>query len=101
MQILGYYENDSKQPIAYLRLDGVVVFNNENKIKKNKKLGGIKELHQILSNVSYYTMNNQKGGGGIFGESYGRCGWGDGPSCCFFDCSPVWKTQVWPFDFSL
>ncbi len=99
MNILGYYEDDNNQPIAFMNTKGIIVFSNEKKIKENKKLGGIKELHNILSNLDYYKRisNRQTGAGGFFGESYGKCGWGDGPSCCFFSCEPLWRTSLWPF----
>lgn len=38
----------------------------------------------------------QRGGGGLFGESQGTCGWGNHPSCCFTSCAPMWRTSLWP-----
>ena len=117
MDILGYYEDDSKNPIAFMNNKGIIVFKNDRNLKKYKKLGGVSELHKILSNLDYYkkTTNNgskvrientsfkppQSGGGGFFGESNGKCGWGDSPSCCFYDCAPLWRTNVWPFNITM
>jgi hypothetical protein len=106
MGILGYFDDDNKQPIAFVKQNGLVVFSNDVKIKENNRLGGTKELHKVLSNVSYYVRREnpnrgQNGGGGLFGESQGKCGWGDSPNCCFYDCAPTWRTQLWPFDAML
>lgn len=99
-EIIGYYTDDRNLPIAYMKKNSLIVFSNNKELVHYKKLGGIQELHAILSNITYYTKI-QKGGGGFFGESQGRCGWGDSPSCCFSSCAPLWKTNVWPFDFSM
>ena len=151
MSILGYYEDDYKNPIAYMNIKGLIVFSNDKKLTNYKKLGSSKELHNILSNLDYYThfyistkINRlqsgdkthvslkpsqgsgkthnenyslkpsqsgskthvslkppQGGGGGLFGESNGKCGWGDFPNCCFFNCAPLWQTNVWPFDITM
>ena len=42
------------------------------------------------------VKNVQRGGGGLFGESQGTCGWGNHPSCCFTSCAPMWRTSLWP-----
>ncbi len=110
MTILGYYEDDNRQPIAYMNIKGIIIFSNDKTLKKYQKLGNSKELHNILSNINYYTRinnqsnllnKNQTGGGGFFGESNGKCGWGDFPSCCFYDCAPLWRTNVWPFNITM
>jgi hypothetical protein len=108
MKIVGYYEDDNKSPVAVMNGGGIIVFTNDKKVKQYKKLGGTKELHKILSNVEYYKMGrnsvsvkSQRGGGGLFGESQGKCGWGNSPDCCFFGCSPMWRTHAWPLDISL
>ncbi len=135
MNILGYFEDDSRQPMAFMNMKGVIVFSNESMLKKYNKLGGTKELHNILSNITYYGLpqvkpyvpklasqkstksdfcltqytkyskinnqNKQSGGGGFFGESNGKCGWGDFPNCCFYDCAPLWRTNVWPFHITM
>lgn len=123
MNVLGYYEDDSKNPIGYINGSGIVIFSNRKDLLQFKKLGGINELHNILSNIDYYTRvksgniinqqyshekasnmssgNLQSGSGGFFGESSGKCGWGDFPSCCFYDCSPLWKTNLWPFNITM
>lgn len=104
-QILGYFEDDFKNPIGFMDLAGMVVFSNDTKLKRERKLGGIQELHNVLSNVDYYNLSilrkKQSGGGGFFGESSGKCGWGDSPSCCFFGCEPLWRTNLWPFDINM
>jgi hypothetical protein len=105
LNILGYFEDDFHNPIAFMNSFGLIVFSNNIKLKLEKKLGGISELHNILSDINYYKINRefkmQKGSGGFFGESSGKCGWGDSPSCCFFGCEPLWKTNLWPFDITM
>lgn len=116
MKIIGYYVDDKGLPIAYMKENGLIVFSNKDSLLSYKKLGGITELHAVLSNINYYNrihivsggiqmVSNSnsihKGGGGFFGESEGRCGWGDSPSCCFSSCAPLWRTNVWPFDFTM
>lgn len=119
--ILGYYEDAEHQPVAAMTKEGLIVFNKDSKLKRRPLLGGLKELKAILGNVEYIqlfqkstlktkvaqqthsrkTHGVQKGGQGFFGESVGRCGWGNSPSCCFYDCAPLWKTQAWPWKFYL
>jgi hypothetical protein len=104
--VLGYYQNDFKKPIAYMNSNGILVFSDNEALLSKNLLGGNRELHSLLSNLDYYRLNGslgrkQTGGGGFFGESNGKCGWGDSPSCCFFGCEPLWKTNVWPFDITM
>jgi hypothetical protein len=86
-----------------MRGDGLVIFSTKKSLKKYPLLGGSKEMINIFSNLNYYTafskkhILNQTGGGGLFGESTGPCGW-NAPSCCFFACETLWKTQLWPTD---
>ena len=119
---LGYFDNAEHQPIAYMNTEGLVVFSSESWLKKLHRLGGIRELNNIIKNVDYIHLfekanvqnqvhqnvvklqhvnmdRQQRGGEGLFGESVGRCGWGNNPSCCFYDCAPLWRTQVWPWKF--
>jgi hypothetical protein len=108
--LLGYFADKQGQPIAFMRGNGLIVFSNRTNRKDKKPiLGGSKELTQILSNPNYYKAfskekkqkgNTQTGAGGLFGESNGKCGWGDSPSCCFYDCAPLWKTNLWPLSDS-
>lgn len=122
MNVLGYYEDDSKNPIGYLNNKGIIVFSNDSILKQSIKLGNLHDLHTIISNINYYKKisycepqksvgktHNRKyslnpslsGGGGFFGESDGKCGWGNSPSCCFYDCQPLWRTNVWPLNISM
>jgi len=107
--ILGYFADKQGQPIAFMRGNGLIVFSTRtNRADKMSRLGGTKELTKILSNPNYYNAFSKKtkhiliqtGGGGLFGESNGKCGWGDSPSCCFYDCAPLWKTNLWPLSDS-
>ncbi len=102
--VLGYFADQYGNPIALMRGNGLIVFSTKKSLKKYPLIGGSKEMTQIFSNLNYYSafdapkIQNQKGGGGLFGESNGKCGWGDSPSCCFYECEPLWKTQLWPTD---
>lgn len=103
-EVLGYFGDEHGDPLGYLDTYGLVVFSNKKKDVPHRQLGGYKDMMRILSNPEYYVRMNlvvknrkQKGGSGFFGESNGKCGWGDGPSCCFYDCAPLWRTSVWPF----
>ena len=100
--ILGYFGNKYNNPIAFMRGDGLIVFSTKKSLKKYPLLGGSKEMNKIFSNINYYSefSKKQTGGGGLFGESNGKCGWGDSPSCCFYDCAPLWKTNLWPLSDS-
>ena len=100
--ILGYFGDQYGNPIAFMRENGLIVFSTKKSLKKYPLVGGSKEMTKIFSNLNYYSAFSKKqtGGGGLFGESNGRCGWGNTPSCCFYDCEPLWKTQLWPIDFS-
>ena len=103
--LLGYFADREGEPIAYMKGDGLIVFSNKtNKNTRKPLLGGTRELTQILSNLDYYKAfskkgNSQTGGGGLFGESNGPCGW-NAPSCCFYDCAPLWRTNLWPLSDS-
>jgi len=106
--ILGYFADQYNMPIAFMRGGGLIVFSTKKSLKKYPILGGSKEMTKIFSNINYYKafskdkkhILNQTGGGGLFGESNGKCGWGDSPSCCFYDCAPLWKTNLWPLSDS-
>ena len=96
-EVLGYFGDLYGTPISYINKNGLVVFSNKKSLKKYKYLGSYSEMNKILSNLDYYMIHkNQNGGGGLFGESQGSCGWGSNPSCCFFSCEPMWKTSLWP-----
>ena len=96
--ILGYYSDRSGNPIAYMRRNGLIVFSTKKSLYKIKKLGDDRDLIKIFSNLNYYTVFPKplKGGGGLFGESNGPCGWNGAPGCCFYDCEPLWRTTLWP-----
>ena len=100
--VLGYFGDQYNNPIAFMRQNGLIVFSTKKSLKKYPLVGGSKEMTKIFSNLNYYTafstkhILNQTGGGGLFGESNGKCGWGSTPSCCFYECAPLWKTQLWP-----
>jgi hypothetical protein len=106
--LLGYFGDKNTEPIAYMRKNGLIVFSTRtNRTDKMSRLGGSKELTEILSNLNYYKafskkkkhILNQTGGAGLFGESNGPCGW-NAPSCCFYDCAPLWRTNLWPLSDS-
>lgn len=96
--VLGYFGDQSGNPIAYMRGNGLIVFSTKKSLKKYPLVGGSKEMTKIFSNLNYYSAFSKKqtGSGGLFNESSGKCGWGDSPSCCFYECEPLWKTQLWP-----
>lgn len=102
--VLGYFSDQYGNPIAFMRGNGLIVFSTKKSLKKYPLVGGSKEMTKIFSNLNYYSafskkhISNQTGAGGLFGESNGKCGWGDSPSCCFYECEPLWKTQLWPTD---
>jgi hypothetical protein len=101
--ILGYFGEKKGEPFAYMNKAGLVIFSNNKKLKAYKNLGGYREMNKILCNLDYYNiqkglLNSQSGGGGLFGESQGSCGWGNNPSCCFFSCAPMWRTSLWPIN---
>ena len=99
--VLGYFGDQYNMPIAFMRVNGLIVFSTKKSLKKYPLLGDCKEMIKIFSNLNYYTafhkkhILNQTGSGGLFGESSGPCGW-NAPSCCFYECAPLWKTQLWP-----
>jgi hypothetical protein len=101
--VLGYFGDQYNNPIAYMRQNGLIVFSTKKSLKKYPLVGGSKEMTKIFSNLNYYNafskknILNQTGSGGLFGESNGPCGW-NAPSCCFYECEPLWKTQLWPTD---
>ncbi len=100
--VLGYFGERGAEPIAYMNGGGLIIFSSKKGLKKYKCLGGYREMNKILSNLDYYNIglskhkHVQSGGGGLFGESQGSCGWGSYPSCCFFNCAPIWRTSLWP-----
>ena len=96
--ILGYFGDQYNNPIAFMRGNGLIVFSTKKSLKKYPLVGGSKEMTKIFSNLNYYSAfsKNQTGSGGLFGESSGKCGWNGAPSCCFYECDPLWKTQLWP-----
>ena len=83
----------------------------ESKRDTLKLLGCQKELNQHLAWLALRQssiLTGQRGGAmslygrnGFFGEVTGACGFGNGPSCCFSECAPVWRTPVWPLDFAM
>ena len=99
--ILGYFGDQYNNPIAFMRKNGLIVFSTKKSLKKYPILGGSKEMNKIFSNINYYSgfSKKQTGAGGLFGESNGPCGW-NAPSCCFYECAPLWKTNLWPLSDS-
>jgi hypothetical protein len=94
--ILGYFGNKEGVPIAYMRSSGLVLFSNKTELNKYKYLGNFNTLNNIITS-KYIDKKQQRGAGGLFGESQGSCGWGNNPSCCFTECAPLWRTTLWPF----
>jgi len=110
--ILGYFGNKQGKPIAYMRNSGLILFSNKIELVKYDYLGSFNFLNSVISSgnrdvfrvqhksqlyVEQQAALRKKGGGGLFGESQGSCGWGNNPSCCFTSCAPLWRTSVWPF----
>jgi hypothetical protein len=97
--ILGYFGNKEGVPIAYMRSSGIILFSNKKELNKYTYLGNFNRLNNTISNKYIHTKQHkqQKGAGGLFGESQGSCGWGNNPSCCFVECAPLWRTTLWPF----
>jgi hypothetical protein len=104
--ILGYFGNKEGTPIAYMRHSGVILFSNKKELTNYEYLGNFNTLNKIITSghrnmfKTKHSDKSQKisrGGGGLFGESQGSCGWGNNPSCCFTECAPLWKTTLWPF----
>ena len=125
--ILGYFGDKQGKPIAYMRNSGLILFSNKKELVKYNYLGGFDFLNRVIisGNRDVFSKNNRqqatsrmhkqraggksqlyveqqgtllkKGGGGLFGESQGSCGWGNNPSCCFTSCAPLWRTSLWPF----
>jgi hypothetical protein len=100
--ILGYFGNKGGVPIAYMRSSGIILFSNKKELTNYKYLGNFNTLNNIISTRHMDKKHKQhkqqqKGAGGLFGESQGSCGWGNNPSCCFTECAPLWRTTLWPF----
>jgi hypothetical protein len=75
-------------------------------VKRSRKSKSVKRSMQSRKSIGKSVKRSRKsksvknrkqtGGGGLFGESHGTCGWGNNPSCCFTSCAPLWRTSLWP-----